>query len=193
LTAKHCVGNLEPNQIAVITPLGGLVKAASSVNRHPSADLAIIETGTMHVEGDEVKPFEAIASEDRLGADFYAYGYPEDVLGEGDANQAERLFKGHFQRFLRHNNHVAGEMSIPSPLGLSGGPLFRPFEPCDLLGMAIGNKSSYTTPDSAEVEMSPGLRVEKHVRRMVEYGIALMLADVADWIHESMPAYQRPS
>jgi hypothetical protein len=194
ITAAHCVGDLQADQLGVITPRGGLIKSAFAVTRHPSADIAIIETPTMHVEGDEVEPFELIVSNWSLGEDFFAYGYPVDVLGPDPAKPTERLFKGHFQRFLDHKSqhlpfqYLAAELSFPSPAGLSGGPLFRPAAHTVLLGMATENLMSTTTLESVERLRRGDEPVERLSReRVIEYGVALMLSGVNDWIDIHIP------
>jgi len=194
ITAAHCVGDLKADQLGVITPLGSLIKSAFAVTRHPTSDIAIIETPTIHAEGDEVEPFELIVSNWSLGEDFFAYGYPIDVLGPDPAKPTERLFKGHFQRFLNHKSqhlpysYLAAELSFASPVGLSGGPLFRPAAHTVLLGMATENLMSTTSLESFE-ELRRGAKlVEKHSReRVIEYGVALMLSGVSDWIDSNIP------
>lgn len=63
-----------------------------------------------------------------IGEDFFAYGFPEDLLF-GSGGSPARLFTGHYQRFFdfdspHHHRYVAGEMSVPCPAELSGGHCF---------------------------------------------------------------------
>src|ERR1700674_213212 len=104
ITAAHCLGDLQADQLGVMTPQRALIKSAIALTPHPTADIAIIETPTVHVEGDVVEPFELIVSNWSLGEDFFAFGYPIDVLGPDPDKPTERLFKGHFQRFLDHKS-----------------------------------------------------------------------------------------
>jgi hypothetical protein len=191
VTAAHCVGDLKNDQLAVMTPRGGLIKSAWSVARHPSADIALVRTAIIHAEGDEVEPFELIVENSGLGEEFFAYGYPADVLGPEADKPTERLFKGHFQRFLAYHSrstafqYAAGELSFPVPAGLSGGPLFRPAAPSVLLGMATENLRSTTYLDHVESVSKSGSTVEKHYERVIEYGVALMLSGVLDWLGQA--------
>jgi hypothetical protein len=200
ITAAHCLGDLQADQLGVMTPQRALIKSAIALTRHPTADIAIIETPTVHVEGDVVEPFELIVSNWSLGEDFFAFGYPVDVLGPDPDKPTERLFKGHFQRFLDHKSqhlpfhYLAAELSIASPTGLSGGPLFRPAAHTVLLGMATENLTSTTSLESVEKLQRGEEVVEKHSHeRVIEYGVALMLSGVSDWIDSHIPPTTTPA
>lgn len=199
LTAAHCLGKFESLELGIMTPGHGVLKNVRSVLRHPSADLAIVETSGIQAAGDEVAPFTGIVSDWALGEDFFAYGYPADVLGLESQRPTPRLFKGHFQRFLRFESqigspfysYVAGELSISCPAGLSGGPLFRPLE-SKFLGQRVAaivteNLRSTTTLESLESVEASGKRTTIRHEQLIQYGVALMLSPVAKWIDEHIP------
>jgi hypothetical protein len=197
ITAAHCVGQLRHDQLAVRTPLGGLIKSALYVLVHPNADVAIVGVATMHVEGDVVEPFELIVDNWGLGEDFFAYGYPADVLGPSSNQPTERLFKGHFQRFLQYTSpfgysYLAAELNFANPAGLSGGPLFRPAAPSVVLGMATENLRSRTVEEEFEETRDAAGTVETRYSRVIEYGVALMLSGTRDWIDAHIPVIQPP-
>jgi hypothetical protein len=108
-----------------------------------------------------------------------------------------RLFRGHFQRGLRYirgnYEYEAGEMSIPSPAGLSGGPLFRPHDFNYVTAVATENVQSTTYVGRIEEVTKEGV-VERHVERDVaQYGIAAVLAPLSEWLDEVAPrAARRP-
>lgn len=85
-----------------------------------------------------------------------AYGFPtEGPDPSSGAAPVSRLFVGHYQRFSEYSSppgyrYLAGEMSIPAPGGLSGGPVFRAEAPEMLTGMVTANHESYAITDSLE-------------------------------------------
>jgi hypothetical protein len=123
-----------------------------------------------------------------LGDDFVAYGLPEDAAGPNASTPVPRVFRGYYQRFVHYQSplgyeYLAAELNIACPAGLSGGPLFRR-EGFILVGMATENLQVSTTLDSLE-EVESGGSVRREVsRRVVEYGIGLMLRDVEPWLQE---------
>jgi hypothetical protein len=209
LTAAHCVANLESRQLAVVN-VGDerkvIWRGVSGVERHPTADIAVLHTLPMSDEGRNTIGPEAAATEDQtegfqgyvsnygIGEDFHAYGFPENIFGDEQRTPTPRLFKGHFQRFLEYESrhlqyrYFAGEMSIPAPAGLSGGPLFRPSAPPIVTGLVTENLESTTFLDE-QVEQAVGhdaAQVTKY-KRVISYGIALMLDRVGDWVDEHAP------
>ncbi len=142
--------------------------------------------------GDDTHPFWGVVHTWSLGEDFMAYGYPADVLGPEPDQPTERLFRGHYQRFMRYESllgysYLAAEMSIPSPTGLSGGPLFRPGAHPMLVAMATENLDSTTYLETVEIEERPGQRTEKRYERVIQYGVALILSDVSEWLDTLIP------
>ncbi len=192
VTARHCVPG-DVAQAAVATTLGKVYwRTIREAFTHPDADIAVL-----HVEpkdrNDPAVPFYACASTYLLGEDFIAYGFPESVFGQDQREPTPRLFKGYYQRFIKeyrsHNGSTydAGEMSIPAPPGLSGGPLFRPGTQQILTGMVTDNLDSSTTLDAVHQEIEGGETRTTHYQRVITYGIALMLDRVEGWLDEYVP------
>jgi hypothetical protein len=110
----------------------------------------------------------------------------------GSNAQASRLFTGNYQRFFRHRDleereYDAGEMSIPAPAGLSGGPVFRPGAPTMLTGVVTANFDSYTGLEAHDEEDNDGRKRTVQYRRVISYGIALRLAKFSEWLDENIP------
>ena len=111
----------------------------------------------MRLAGEEptaVEPFWDSVASQGLGDDYAAFGYPEDVAAD-TPGPTPRLFTGHFQRFFDHSsyagyNYRAGEMSLPAPAGLSGGPVFRRQAPVMVMGLVAENFESSTTLHAVE-------------------------------------------
>lgn len=204
LSAAHCVMASRGLQIGVFVPnaQGLTITAAEEVIVHPEADLAIVRIvdapppdPLFQVPEHEVGPFRGNLAAAVPGTDYVAYGYPEDVFDRAPRRRGRavvaRTFKGHFQRFLLHRSHLgyayeAGELSTPCPAGLSGGPLYPADHPGLLFGMVTENLESYTTLEEVEELTKAGEVVRVESRRVITYGIALMLDDVHTWIHERL-------
>jgi hypothetical protein len=193
LTAAHCVDGISPEDIRVVLqPQTDRVREPAEVVRHPEADLALIR-----LEGiEEDAGTEAFWNWLQPSAeDFIAFRYPIDVFGSMRRATA-RIFKGHFQRFIdpfrpegSSYSYRAGEMSIPAPVGLSGGPVFRPAAPVMLLGMVTANLNTSTSAgeESYEERLSDGSIRTTIYRHVVSYGIALMVDTVNDWLDDHVP------
>ncbi|HEV8232706.1 MAG TPA: serine protease [Thermoanaerobaculia bacterium] len=186
LTAAHCIGDLPAHELFVVTQIWGQTESVvERVIKHPTADLAILvlppDSGVM------ARSFWGCAGY-QLGEDFYAYGYPVDVLGENAKRPTARLFKGHFQTFSKFRSldgryeYEAAELSIPCPAGLSGGPLFNMADQRFAIGMATENRDSRTTLDSWEEEQQ-GSEVRKSIyQEIIRYGVALLLKPLEPWL-----------
>lgn len=208
LTAAHCVRGASKQQIGVFRSGDGRfsITAADDVVCHPRADLAIVHLakvaparlGGIDFTDTEVSPFRGNLAPVEPGTDFVAYGFPEDVFNQSKSrhrtqNVVARVFKGHFQRFLKHRSYLgyeyeAGELSVPCPAGLSGGPLYPVNQRGLLFGMVTENLESYTTVQEIETTEADGRINRVEHRRVINYGIALMLRDVHGWIHEQLEA-----
>jgi len=186
LTAAHCVRHLQPSDIKVILPAWEGTADVLAVHCHPRADLAILRIKHDPVEYASLLPelpFSGLGNLTGVGADFCAYGFPEFQAWDDDKPEATgRLFKGHIQRLFTYKDHtknyeyVAGEMSIPSPRGLSGGPLFLADDPDKLIGIAAANIYSST----------PG-----EIEGTVSYGVAVLLWIVQVWLDDFVRAVPR--
>jgi len=196
LTAAHCVEGVARGALAVHAP-DGLRRRAIEVVKHPEADLALLLVAPPGQAGEnQVEPFWNYAGNLALGQDFIAYGYPKDALGPNVGGPTPRVFKGYYQRFMDHRSHlgyryVAGEMSNPCPAGLSGGPLFRPGAHSIVTGLAAETIEVATFLAFEELAHADGRVVQEYQRSVVQYGIAVMLFDVKDWIDEHIPPRQR--
>ena len=190
ITASHCLGGLEVNQVGVsLSDSPGRVLEVRDLARHETADIAVLTLPELDPEPYE--PFWAVAGNWGLGEEFFAHGWPEDVVSE--PYPEPRVFVGHYQRFIYgHESHlgyryVAGELSIPCHGGLSGGPLFRRGARQILTGMVTENRDTYTVLDSVSEIMKDGVRYREESRRVISYGLALMLSHVSEWLDEQVP------
>jgi hypothetical protein len=196
LTAAHCVRDIpKPRRIRIEYPRLGYFVRVSDIQIHPQADLAVIVSPEeeLHPKLPPMDPFRLTAGNWGLGKEFAAYGYPTEGPSPTSTSDVPtpRLFLGHYQRFFQYSdvryNYVAGELSIPAPAGLSGGPLFNPGGPMVLTGIVAGNVEAYSTLSWREEVREGGVeRIEMH-HRVIEYGIAVMLSSVQDWLDEVMP------
>jgi hypothetical protein len=194
LTAAHCVVDAGPREVlvsqSVPTSTGSTIRLAEVVEtkRHDHADIAVLRVGDK--AGAITAPFSGhLVSNHALGEDFMAYGYPESVYGPDKRRPTRRLFKGHYQRFFGHQSHLgyryyAAELSVACPAGLSGGPLFRPGAHSVVVAMATENIESTTGADFEE-EKDGG--VTTVYRRVLAYGIAVMLEPLRDWLASAIP------
>ena len=190
LTARHVFRRANPQELAIsFLTIPGL-RPVVEVHAHPSADLAVLKTADVNTAG--IEPFWDVVSNLSIGEEFFAYGFPEDLLF-GSGGTPARLFTGHYQRFFDfdspHNyRYVAGEMSIPCPAGLSGGPLFRPGAAVMLTAMAAENLETSLWKEVEETEGPDGRPVRKIAGEgRVNYGIAVILAEILDWLNERVP------
>jgi hypothetical protein len=191
LTAAHCVGDLEPDRLAVFVPHAAPVTRVVGVEKHPVADVAIL---TVADELEGVEPFWSAVGNYNLGEDFLAFGYPESIFGPEVREPTARLFKGSYQRFFDHESHMgfryfAGELSIGCPAGLSGGPLFRPGAHVIVTGMATENLESTTVLESVEEISSGEVKSEMRYRKVITYGIAIMLDRLSAWLDQHLPEF----
>lgn len=192
LTAAHCVRGLEPSVTGIFSPKAQRLQLVSSISVHPTADVAVIEAVTPL--RFDMEPFlDLVQGPHKIGADFVAYGFPEDVFGHTPPRLTQRLFKGHFQRFFPYKSHLgheylAGELSIGCPAGLSGGPVFNEFDDMyRVFGVVTENHESYTALDAVEELDSDG-RCHRHTyTKVINYGVCAMLYDLQEWLATNAP------
>ncbi|MFH1817722.1 MAG: serine protease [Pseudomonadota bacterium] len=190
LTAAHCVHELTPDQLVVVSHLDQRTRLVTNVTRHPHADIAILNVDP--VADDGVESFWNSVGNFSLGEEYFAFGFPEDALGPNEGRPTPRLFKGYFHRFMPHQSHmgyryIAGELSTPCPGGLSGAPLFRPGAPVMLTGIVAENLESSTLLDTQERVLTDGQIFNEHYRSVVNFGIAVMLEPIKDWLDQHVP------
>jgi len=191
-TARHCIGDLPTDDIAILQPAvhPQQVLRVRDVVRHPTADLAILRVGEEHSRS--VHPFTDWAGNYFLGEDFWAYGYPEDLLRRRTQVPTPRIFKGHYQRYFSHQSPLgycydAAEMSIPAPHGLTGGPVFRDVAPLVVTGLVTENLESPTVlwkqeESTLEERMTQGALDPPPV---ISYGVVLLLDYHGPWLEEN--------
>jgi hypothetical protein len=157
LTAAHCIPiDTTDASLALIPSRLKRVSTILSVVRHPTADIALLRgepSGTDSQEGYPDTAFWNCVANWSLGEQFMAYGFPEETDSARAAVATPRLFIGHYQRFFEFESpsnfhYTAGEMSVPAPGGLSGGPVFRADAPQVVMGLVTTNHDSYTIDDS---------------------------------------------
>jgi hypothetical protein len=204
LTAAHCVP-ADPDVPLYVVGAGGSATRVVHVERHPDADIAALLTadpGSLRgMAGTAQHAFWDGVSNWSIGEEFLAYGYPTEGPNPASLRSAAapnhdtpvpRLFVGHFQRFFFYESpsgfkYEAGEMSIPAPGGLSGGPLFRRGAPPMVTGLVTANHDSYAITDSVEDVEDEGRTFRLESRRVISYGVALMLSGVAEWLNDLTP------
>lgn len=182
LTASHCLPTDEGISAYVILPGNGAPRPVLRTERHPTADLAVLISAPRDEELDS-QVFSDVDDTLEEGGDFRAFGYPVEGVGQ----PVGRLYKGHFQRYfgytdVRDREYFAGEMSIPAPAGLSGGPVSRRSAPNLLTAIVTTNVESYVLLDAVEEVEKDGKTLRVESRRVVTYGIAAMLHGVRDWL-----------
>ena len=192
ITAAHCVTGLVAKEILVATTHQRVVlRRGTRLRIHPTADLAIVETES----GDDMmEPFLKLPGGHALAQDFYAYGFPEDIFGPDGSRPTPRAFKGHFQRFMRYQSrfgyeYAAGELSIPAPAGLSGGPVFGTDHVAAgyVYGVVTENLESTTVLHSVEEVDNDGSVIKTRYQNVINYGVAVILAEYSDWLDEHIP------
>jgi hypothetical protein len=170
-TAHHCISGLPTAEMFVVSAIPPFLRRVTEIASHAEADVSLVKV-VPSVEAENHPFFDLATDRPEIGEDFITFGYPPDVFGVAE-DPAGRLFKGHFQRFMFFQPHwgaeykyVAAELSIPCPEGLSGAPLYRAQTPLQAIGLITWN-----------------LRTTAGDER-IEYGVALRIPDVAEWLTE---------
>ncbi len=191
LTAAHCVEKRSPANLIIVAHADGLARLVSAVVQHPTADLAVLNVVTP--ASDPVVPFFLCAKVLGWGEEYLALGYPEDSsIDNRVARPTLRSLRGHYQRLLAYKSalgyeYSAGETSTPFPEGMSGGPLFAPELPVSIIGLVTENFRTGREHESTEEITEPGkyLRIERYA--YIQYGVAVMLFDVREWLDKLAP------
>lgn len=186
LTASHVIPS-DPKLLSVTFPYTQRILVPTKIARHESSDVAALACTSGHVNNrqvDGIEYFRAIEKNLQLAADFITYGYPEDIsLGDG-STPTPRVFKGYFQRLFKfassRGHYTAIELSVSCPAGLSGAPILLYGNASTLAGIVAENVE--TTTELREEEAEPGKIVT--YRRVINYGVAVRLADITSWIDE---------
>jgi hypothetical protein len=185
VTAAHCVPDDADAKYAFKAPGVKDAWVAHTVVRHPEADLAVM-VGHPDIPMPSTGVYRGVDETLAEAGDFCAFGYPAE-----QDTAVGRVFKGHFQRYFGYvdpagKSYFAGEMSVPAPAGLSGGPVSRPATPDLLSGIVTANHDSYLIVDSFEETEINGMVSKGQIKRVVSYGIAAMLVNPAmrQWLEE---------
>ncbi|GAA1021448.1 hypothetical protein Aple_073770 [Acrocarpospora pleiomorpha] len=189
LTAAHCLP--DDNKAFVLLPGDKQLRSVIRAERHPTTDIAVLLVDAFENDIPN-QNFMGINSELSEGQDFLAFGYPDvastTVLPPG------RLFKGHFQRFFGYRSpsghqYFAGEMNIPAPAGLSGGPTVHPLKPQLISGIVTTNVDSYIVIDHLEEVEQNGRTFRVESKRIVSYGIAAKPGGLDSWLQEIIDTF----
>lgn len=182
LTAGHCVRGFEPAELLIKT-YGGKDLRVLRVHRSTQADIAVLE-------GDKAEqgvpyPFTGLHEFEKnygVGAEVAAFGFPVGgTFHESATAPIARVLRGHVQRAALFADeqkdapkYHAYELSFPSLLGISGGPVFVPGSD-RVFAMMTGSSFTETTPKGHAIP---------HV---ISFGMALSLWHVEAWLKEVVP------
>jgi hypothetical protein len=201
ITAQHCIDDVTA-EYAIAIPRLSIGAKVGRVIRHPSADIAICVlegagsewVGTEGEVPQAIQPFWGNVKNYGLGEEFMTFGFPAETPFINSAIAAERVFVGHFQRFMSYRrdqySYLGGELSIPCPAGLSGAPLFRRGAPVMITGIVTENVEVSTQLHEEESVTHRGQTQLFTYRRVITYGVALMLSGVQEWIDEHVPQFK---
>ena len=184
LAASHCFGNRTADRLAIGFKPFTEGHHVDAIYRHPVSDICVLR-----LEADPpptVEVFKEVESGYGMGQAFAAYGFSEtlfDYVEDSSTTNTHRMFRGYMQRYFNFTrsrySYFAGEMSIPTPRGLSGGPVFAITPGMPLLGMVteeLRTKTASTgSPSAGDIPVD------------IIYGVALMLDRVEDWVNEHIP------
>ena len=190
VTAAHCVGDSQPSVLSITVPITGQALVVAEIHHHPSADIALL---TVAQDAPEVEPYWNALGNLNLGHEFFAFGYPENVLAVDARAPTARLFVGHVQRLFAHRSYLgfeyeAIEMSMAAPAGLSGGPLFAPDAPTMVGGVVVENFDSTTLLESIEEVSTPSEKRTIRNQRVISYGIAVHFWPIREWLEQFVPS-----
>lgn len=191
LTAAHCVQNLTANDLVVqmlVTP--GKIYEAIGLERHPSADVAIIRLRDVNEREIGWQPY-SIFDDREFGLEVIACGFPEDIE-MGRRAPTARVFRGHIQRFVEWTSYLgyrylAAELSFRCPGGLSGGKLLNPQFSGRIYGIVTENIRTSNILDSFEEVQDNGTVYREHHESVIYYGMAVWLPAIQGWLDENVP------
>jgi hypothetical protein len=191
LTAAHCVGNATASGLVVeLFATGDRRYLVNGVRTHPKADVAVLE-----IEGvDETTigwPVYGLFDDRGFGTEVMSCGFPEDIAPSGGAPTG-RVFHGHVQRFMYWKSYLgyeyfAAELSFRCPGGLSGGPLVSPRFPGRLYGLVTEDVQTTNILSSIEEVLEDGKVYREHYQSFVNYGNAVWLPSISDWLDDIVP------
>lgn len=195
LTAHHCIEDRRARDVFVYGAFGGVVqpRPVTRVHQHDRADVAVLVCETL--TWGTVSPFPAVReyADLLLGEEFYAYGFPVDALTyDQEEGPTPRAFRGHFQRYCIHESSMgyryrAGEMSMPAPSGLSGGPVFSTEGDLEVFGLVAANLEANRLLHEEDQEIGNDERVKRQRYRVIAYGMSVLLDPIVNWLRTVIP------
>lgn len=181
LTAAHCLREDRSSHIYVP---GHDPTPVTRSEVHETADLAVLHAPQAGIYGE---PFTGIAESLVEGGDYTGFGFP--VEGAPTDAPVGRVLRGYFQRYMPYTSndgrrYFAAEMSAPAPGGSSGSVLVLSNAPDRAAAVVARNHDSWMTVERIE-ELESGGRVNRvEVRKVITYGIAVVLHSHREWIDE---------
>ncbi len=167
----------------------------SNVIHHPDADVAILEVPPDQELPTSLSFFKSI-ERPQMGEDFFAYGFP--IFGGERLDP--RVLWGAFQTFRHYTScltreadkrpytYFAGELSIPCPRGLSGGPVFRRDRHDVLLAIVTENHEEGTEISySEELAIKDGQKNFTSTKNVILYGMSVVAAAIENWLVQEIP------
>lgn len=188
LTAHHCIRNNESGELGVVFPGSRAKNHIFSVlesTRHPTADVAALTIEPPN-EREITWPLTGVFDDSGFGLDVCCFGFPQEWVA-GVARPLPRMFKGHVQRLFENRSHlgyryVAAELSFTCPAGLSGSPIINPQFQGRLYGIVTENVRTSTEVESVLEVDDNGERFKESFHRILSYGVALWLPQIASWL-----------
>ncbi len=192
LTAAHCIGQISPADLGIVLPYTSLERVfeVSTAVAHPEADVAVLTVPSVREDDITWPPYD-VFNDQSWGQDFMAFGYPLDYEAVGPRPTA-RVFRGHIQRFFQHTSHMgyrylAAELSTGAPLGLSGASVFHDEFQGRLYGVVAENVRT-TSELETVLEVQDGAKSYREEQaRVINYGVAVWLAAISDWLDRQIP------
>jgi len=196
LTAQHCVANYSAEELLVSFPgmQPNKLYPIKSTTPHPHADIAVLHAPTIE-ENDITWPQYSLFNDNAWGEEFTTFGYPQhysDTTPTPTPTPTPRVFNGYIQRFFNHNSHLgykyyAAELSIGCPGGLSGAPIFNPRFHGRLFGLVTENIKTSTELETIREVEEDGSIFKEHYHNVINYGVALWLPSLEEWIDTFIP------
>jgi hypothetical protein len=197
VTARHCIPVDGIERVAVVPQPATIVpnkgRPVVSVELHPAMDAALVVVQPIPGEYQHVFTGPEQGMLGTIGDEVCAFGYPANDPGE-PALTTPRFFRGYYQRSMRFTSpegytYWASELSFPAPRGLSGGAVYKRHRFPEVSGIVTTNYESYTGSEHEVIERHGGVTEIVRYRRVVTYGIALMMHEVAAWLEEAVARY----
>jgi len=192
LTAAHCVEDQNPDRVSVSIFTDHVEEGLEvlRIERHPLADVALLEIRDDGPHLDVFSPFRDTTDQYDWGDPVSAFGYPA-FAARDTPHPTPRYFRGHIQRRFEHDRggrrYSALELNFGAPSGLSGGPVALQREPSLAIGVVADNLETSTVLAKLDEILEPGRHHTERVERIVDYAIAVSLYEISDWLDKVAP------